>query len=275
MAEEKRDNEVEKTPGESPGEEKKEEKLKSEEIKEEKEFLEEKPREEVEEKTEEKPKEKTEEKAEEKTEDSEKIELLIEDLKEETEEEEKEEKKLSSRVKKFLLLFGIILSLLGIGLGIFILGRMGVFKKKTNKKVILRLETQRIKESIKKKEAEKILEKKNIKKEVEEKFLAKFQQNVYPYTFKIKDFLLPLDNKGFLDVDIILYFKKVDMEEVYRSEVLYRKFFWEVLKKVPKKMWLQDILIQKLEKEILVEMKKKGVKPCPERIKFEAVVLKG
>ncbi|WP_038055144.1 hypothetical protein [Thermodesulfobacterium hydrogeniphilum] len=236
------------------------------------------------------------EKSEEQTEESknqeeadispEKAEILIEDLKEEIQKEEKvketqvesEEEPLKFNFKKILLLTGIFIIIIFCILGIFIAFNLIKGKKTERKEKISYKKREEIylnttstnKNSIitplsKSKVSTKLTISKNVKKEIPQLF-----------KFELKNFLIPLSSKIFLDTDVILYFdKNATMKEIMANEIIYRNIIYSYLRNTPPIAWVNLKQRKELEKKLQKIFEIKKIEPLPKKIEVNGIILKG
>ncbi|WP_028840747.1 hypothetical protein [Thermodesulfobacterium hveragerdense] len=98
----------------------------------------------------------------------------------------------------------------------------------------------------------------------------------YPYKLEMKELLIPVENKDYLNVDMIFYFdNSTTMKEIVNSEIAYREFIYEKLQKVPLSVWFDVNKKKELEEKLKEEIKKKGITPVPQKIEIEGVVFRG
>ncbi|WP_022855118.1 hypothetical protein [Thermodesulfobacterium thermophilum] len=98
----------------------------------------------------------------------------------------------------------------------------------------------------------------------------------YPYKLEMKELLIPVGNKDYLNVDLVFYFdNSTTMKEIVNSETAYREFIYEKLQKVPLSVWFDVNKKKELEENLKEEIKKKGITPVPQKIEIEGVVFRG
>ncbi|HAA84222.1 MAG: Flagellar basal body-associated protein FliL [Thermodesulfobacterium commune] len=98
----------------------------------------------------------------------------------------------------------------------------------------------------------------------------------YPYKLEMKELLIPVGNKDYLNVDLVFYFdNSTTMKEIVNSEIVYREFIYEKLQKVPLSVWFDVNKKKELEENLKEEIKKKGLTPVPQKIEIEGVVFRG
>jgi len=197
----------------------------------------------------------------------EKAEGLVEKLIKSEEKEEVSEEKISKkfRTKDLFFIFGSIFTIVFIIIGIWISLKLikGDFSKKENTNSLSKPEVL-IPESTGFKKLSKIVILKD-EKEVD-----------YPYELKIKNFLIPVGFEEFLRLDITLYFdQNTSTKELTEKEFDFRKILYNYFKNIPIDVWKNTKSVYTLEKKIKERLKEKKIKPLPQKIKLEGVILKG
>ena len=197
----------------------------------------------------------------------EKAEGLVEKLikPEEEKGEAPEEKPKKIKPKEAILILGsvfiVILIILGIWIGLKLI--KGEFKKE---KSLNSLSETNI--SIPEGEAVKKFSKIVISKE--EKKVE------YPYKLELKNFLVPLGLKEFLSLNVTLYFdNSTSAKELADAELDFREKFYSYLKSVSPEVWKDAKEVEVLEEKIKKEFEKENIKPLPQRIRLEGIILKG
>jgi hypothetical protein len=194
----------------------------------------------------------------------EKAEGLVEKLikPEEEKEEVPEEKPKKIKPKDVFLILGsvfiVIFIILGVWMGLKLI--KGEFKKEKNLKSLS--ESNPEGEAIKK--FSKIVISKD-GKEVK-----------YPYKLELKNFLIPLGLKEFLSLNVTLYFdNSTSAKELTDAELYFREKLYSYLKNVSPEVWKDAKEVEALEEKIKKELEKENIKPLPQKIKLEGVILKG
>jgi cell division protein FtsI/penicillin-binding protein 2 len=197
----------------------------------------------------------------------EKAEGLVEKLikPEEEKGEAPEEKPKKIKPKEAILILGsvfiVILIILGIWIGLKLI--KGEFKKE---KSLNSLSETNI--SIPEGEAVKKFSKIVISKEEKEV--------EYPYKLELKNFLVPLGLKEFLSLNVTLYFdNSTSAKELADAELDFREKFYSYLKSVSPEVWKDAKEVEVLEEKIKKEFEKENIKPLPQRIRLEGIILKG
>jgi len=183
---------------------------------------------------------------------------------EEEKEEIPEEKPKKLKPKDLILLIGslfvVILIILGIWIG------LRLIKGETKKEKVKVLSESNV--SIPEGEAIRRFSKIVILKEEKEV--------KYPYKLELKNFLIPLSLKEFLNLNIILYFdNSTSTKELTEAELNFREKLYSYLKNISSDVWKNEKEVEFLEEKIKKELEKENVKPLPQRIKLEGVILKG
>lgn len=197
----------------------------------------------------------------------EKAEGLVEKLiKPEEEKEEVPEKKPKKfKPKDVVLIFGSIFIIISIIFGIWIGLKLikGEFKKE---KGLNSFSESNV--SIPEGEAIKKFSKIVISKEEKEV--------QYPYKLELKNFLIPIGLKEFLSLNVTLYFdNSTSAKELAEAELYFREKFYSYLKNVSPDIWKDTKEIEALEEKIKKEFEKENIKPLPQKIRLEGVILKG
>jgi|YelNatPaOPRAMG01_1025707.scaffolds.fasta_scaffold23083_1 cell division protein FtsI/penicillin-binding protein 2 len=197
----------------------------------------------------------------------EKAEGLVEKLikPEEEKGEAPEEKPKKIKPKEAILILGsvfiVILIILGIWIGLKLI--KGEFKKE---KSLNSLSETNI--SIPEGEAVKKFSKIVISKEEKEV--------EYPYKLELKNFLVPLGLKEFLSLNVTLYFdNSTSAKELADAELDFREKLYSYLKSVSPEVWKDAKEVEVLEEKIKKEFEKENIKPLPQRIRLEGIILKG
>ena len=197
----------------------------------------------------------------------EKAEGLVEKLikPEEEKEEIPEEKPKRIKPKDAFLILGsgfiVIFIILGIWMGLKLI--KGEFKKEKNLKPLSESNI-----SIPEGEAVKKFSKIVIAKEEKEV--------EYPYKLELKNFLIPLGLKEFLSLEVTLYFdNSTSAKEVTDAELNFREKLYSYLKNVSSDVWKDAKEVEVLEEKIKKELEKENIKPLPQKIRLEGVILKG
>jgi len=198
---------------------------------------------------------------------SEKAEGLVEKLIKSEEKEKVSEEKIHKkfRTKDLFFIFGSFFTIVFIIIGIWIGLKLikGDFSKKENINSFSKPEVL-IPESTAFKKFSKIVILKD-KKEAD-----------YPYKLEIKNFLIPIGFEEFLRLDITLYFdQNTSTEELTEKEFDFRKILYNYFKNTPIDVWKNTKNIYTLEEKIKERLKEKKIKPLPQKIKLEGVILKG
>ena len=191
------------------------------------------------------------------------VEKLIKPEEEKEEVPEKEPKKFKS--KDVVLIFGSIFIIISIILGVWIGLRLikGEFKKE---KGLNSFSESNV--SIPEGEAIKKFSKIVISKEEKEV--------QYPYKLELKNFLIPIGLKEFLSLNVTLYFdNSTSAKELAEAELYFREKFYSYLKNVSPDIWKDTKEIEALEEKIKKEFEKENIKPLPQKIRLEGVILKG
>lgn len=211
---------------------------------------------------------------EEKTKESEKLDItpekaegLVEKLIKSEEEEEVSEEKIPKkfRTRDLFFIFGSIFTIIFIIIGIWISLKLikGDFSKKENINSLSEPEVL-IPESTAFKKFSKIV------------ILKDEKETDYPYKLKIKNFLIPIDSKEFLKLNITLYFdQNTSTEELEEKEFDFRETLYSYFKNIPIDVWKDTKNISILKEKIKEKLKEKKIKPLPQEIKLEGVILKG
>jgi hypothetical protein len=168
-----------------------------------------------------------------------------------------------------LKIFGIVLASLGIITGAFFLKHM--LGPKTNKLPIKQFKASSERDLFEKKQLEGKLSlaKKSLKSPKKGPFEA------FAYKTNLSNFLIPLSDKEFLKVEIIIFFSKYEqVKEFKERELIYRKFFYDFLKKVPPAVWYDARKLQSISEKAVQELKKERIVPLPLEIKFDGAILK-
>ncbi len=213
-----------------------------------------------------------------KQEERESAEELVEDLAKE-EERSKEEIEVESAAKfrvfktKFfyLKILGIVLSILGIIAGIVYLKFMFTPKQtniKKSKETIQKTFKKETQEN-KKQSSKSLITKKVIHS------VFKKEKELFGYKATLSNFLIPLSDKEFLKVEITVFFPNHENVKIFKHNTLvYRKFFYFFLKKVPSSVWYDDKKLEELSREAVKEMKLQNIKPVPIKVRFDGAILK-
>jgi hypothetical protein len=184
--------------------------------------------------------------------------------------EEEKEEVLEKKPKKFkpkdvVLIFGSIFIIISIIFGIWIGLKLikGEFKKE---KGLNSFSESNV--SIPEGEAIKKFSKIVISKEEKEV--------QYPYKLELKNFLIPIGLKEFLSLNVTLYFdNSTSAKELAEAELYFREKFYSYLKNVSPDIWKDTKEIEALEEKIKKEFEKENIKPLPQKIRLEGVILKG
>jgi hypothetical protein len=194
----------------------------------------------------------------------ERAESLVEKLiKPEEEVPEEKPKKIKPKDAFFILgsTFIVILIILGIWIGFKLI--KGGFKKEKNLKPLSGSYISISEDEAVKKFSKIVISKEE--KEVE-----------YPYKLELKNFLIPLGLKEFLSLNIILYFdNNTSAKELTGAELNFREKLYSYLKNVSPDIWKDAKEVEVLEEKIKKELEKENIKPLPQKIKLEGVILKG
>lgn len=201
----------------------------------------------------------------------EKVEGLVEKLiksEEEKKEEEAPEKKFTKpKLKEIFFISGSILILIFIILGIWI--GLKLIKGEFNKEK---------EENIKKlSESEVVIPESAVfKKFTKLVITANKKEEEYPYKLELKNFLIPLGLKEFLSLDVFLYFgNNTSLKEITEKELDFREILYSYLKTISADTWKNSKGIQILEEKIKEKLEKEKIKPLPQKIRLEGVILKG
>ena len=80
----------------------------------------------------------------------------------------------------------------------------------------------------------------------------------------------------FLKLNITLYFdQNTSTEELEEKEFDFRETLYNYFKNTPIDVWKNTKSIYTLEEKIKERLKEKKIKPLPQKIKLEGVILKG
>lgn len=212
-------------------------------------------------------KEKSEEKTEEKIDITpERAEGLVEKLikPEEEKEEVPEEKPKKLKPKDLILLLGSLFILILIILGIWM--GLRLIKGETKKEKVKVLSESKV--SIPEGEVFQRFSKIVILREEKEA--------EYPYKLELKNFLIPLGLKEFLNLNVTLYFdNSTSTKELTEAELDFREKLYSYLKNISSDIWKNEKEVELLGEKIKKELEKENVKPLPQKIKLEGVILKG
>jgi len=197
----------------------------------------------------------------------EKAEGLVEKLIKPEEEEKVSEEKIPKkfRTKNLFFIFGSIFTIVFIIIGIWIGLKLikGDFNKKENAKPLSKSKVL-IPESTVFKKLSKIV------------ILKNKEESDYPYKLEIKNFLISVGFEEFLRLNITLYFdQNTSNKELTEKEFDFRKILYNYFKNIPIDVWKNTKNIYTLEEKIKERLKEKKIKPLPQKIKLEGVILKG
>lgn len=97
----------------------------------------------------------------------------------------------------------------------------------------------------------------------------------YPYKLELKNFLIPLGLKEFLSLNVILYFdNSTSAKELTEAELDFREKLYGYLKGISPDTWKNEKEVELLEERIKRELERENIKPCPQKIKLEGLILK-
>lgn len=204
------------------------------------------------------------------------IEELERDFKEESKEipsssEIQKKKTLTFLSQNFLVLLGIGISLILILTGMFFFYQIFIAKKRPLEKIV----SKERKENLEVKSA---LEDQRLNQTLvyfKEKIDLSTSQPNYPYKLEFKNFLVSLDAKNFLKLDVIFYFDRdSDYKEAMHQEIIYRDFIFKFLESIETKNWKEERYVRELEKRILHEMEKRRLKPLPKAVQLDGFLLR-
>ncbi len=211
----------------------------------------------------------------------EKIKKEIEELEKDFKKEEKEtseevnfqrESTIRFIFPNFIVLSGIVACLIFILLGLVFF----YYKFFTGKTIPLENSTF-------KEKTETLESKANVENQTTNQAVSYFKEKVkfstsqinYPYKLELKNFLISVDNKNFLKLDVTLYFEKdSEFKGAVDNELLYRDFIFKFLEKIETKNWKNEVYVKDLEKRLIYEMRKKGITPLPQAVELDGVLLK-
>lgn len=96
------------------------------------------------------------------------------------------------------------------------------------------------------------------------------------YKLELKNFLIPLDSRDFLNLDIFLYFdNSTSIKEITKKELDFRKILYNYFKNFSADKWENIKDIQILEEEVKKKLEKEHISPLPKKVKLEGILLKG
>ena|GEM_PF-1329246 len=210
----------------------------------------------------------------------EKVSGLVEELVEKPEEPYSQETTVeqSDKTKRFSLLkniwfWGILGSIVFLLAGVYLIYKI-LFFQKPQEPLKTELSSEKTEPSFSKETPVNATETSKVAKIIISKIEQK--ENYYPYKFEIKELLIPVENKNYLNVDLVFYFdNSTTMKEIVNQETAYREFIYERLQKVPISVWFDLNKKKELEEGLKEEMKKKGLLPVPQKIEIEGVVFRG
>uniref|UniRef100_A0A7V4JR62 Flagellar protein FliL n=1 Tax=Thermodesulfobacterium geofontis TaxID=1295609 RepID=A0A7V4JR62_9BACT len=191
------------------------------------------------------------------------IEKLIKPEEEKEEVPEEKPKKIKSK-DAFLILgsaFVVIFIILGIWMSLKLI--KGDFKKEKNLKPLS--------------ESNILIPEGEAVKKFSKIVISKEEKEVeYPYKLELKNFLIPLGLKEFLSLNVTLYFdNSTSVKELADAEINFREKLYSYLKNVSPDIWKDTKEVEVLEEKIKKELEKENIKPLPQRIILEGVILKG
>jgi hypothetical protein len=197
----------------------------------------------------------------------EKAEGLVEKLiKPEEEKEEVPEKKPKKfKPKDVVLIFGSIFIIISIVFGVWISLKLikGGFKKGEGLNSFSESNVSNPEGEVIKKFSKIVISKEE--KEVQ-----------YPYKLELKNFLIPFGLKEFLSLNVILYFdNSTSAKELAEAELYFREKLYSYLKNVSPDIWKDAKEVEALEEKIKKEFEKENIKPLPQKIRLEGLILKG
>ena len=196
----------------------------------------------------------------------EKAEGLVEKLIKSEEEEKVFEEKIPKkfRTKDLFFIFGSIFTIVFIIIGIWI--SLKLIKGDFSKKNINFLSKPEV-----------LIPESTVFKKLSKIVILKDEEEAdYPYKLKIKNFLIPIGFEEFLRLNITLYFdQNTSTEELEEKEFDFRKILYNYFKNTPIDVWKNTKNIYILEEKIKERLKEKKIKPLPQKIKLEGVILKG
>jgi len=196
----------------------------------------------------------------------EKAEGLVEKLIKSEEEEKVFEEKIPKkfRTKDLFFIFGSIFTIVFIIIGIWI--SLKLIKGDFSKKNINSLSKPEV-----------LIPESTVFKKLSKIVILKDEEEAdYPYKLKIKNFLIPIGFEEFLRLNITLYFdQNTSTEELTEKEFDFRKILYNYFKNTPIDVWKNTKNIYTLEEKIKERLKEKKIKPLPQKIKLEGVILKG
>ncbi|MCS7278845.1 MAG: hypothetical protein NZ530_02140 [Thermodesulfobacteriaceae bacterium] len=204
------------------------------------------------------------------------IEELERDLKEESKElspsSEIQKKKIPPFFSQnFLILLGIGMSLILILAGIVFFYQIFIAKERPSENIASKekRENLEVKPALEEQRANQTL----VYSKEKIDFLT--SQPNYPYKLEFKNFLVSLDAKNFLKLDVIFYFDRdSDYKEAMHHEIIYRDFIFKFLGSIETKNWKEERYVKELEKRILHEMEKRGLKPLPKAVQLDGFLLR-
>ncbi|AEH23405.1 flagellar basal body-associated protein FliL [Thermodesulfobacterium geofontis OPF15] len=197
----------------------------------------------------------------------EKAEGLVEKLiKPEEEKEEVPEKKPKKfKPKDVVLIFGSIFIIISIVFGVWISLKLikGEFKKGKDLNSFSESNVSIPEGEVIKKFSKIVISKEE--KEVQ-----------YPYKLELKNFLIPFGLKEFLSLNVTLYFdNSTSAKELAEAELYFREKLYSYLKNVSPDIWKDAKEVEALEEKIKKEFEKENIKPLPQKIRLEGLILKG
>lgn len=218
----------------------------------------------------------------------ERIEGLVEDLKEETQVEESLTSKTKAHKFKKLnfikspWMLGVFASIVLLILGMFVLYKLLFYQgKATSKEMSLQIA---LKEETKEVKQNQTLGEDRVKSNdtylppKAETVITKSEQKLanYPYKLELKNFVIPIGVKDFLNMDVVLYFDNhTTMRDIANSEVLYKEAIYQYFQGVSSVMWFDPNKRKELKEKLKEYIQNKKINPTPREIELEVVIFRG
>lgn len=216
----------------------------------------------------------------------ERIEGLVERLEETTQQEKtlvsKFQKSEKLRILKNPWMIGILVSLILLIVGVYTLLNLLFYQKKTlskNQNIKIGIE-ERLEETKKPQISNQTKPETNTTFPFQrtELVLTKTEEKSvnYPYKLELKNFIIPLGVKDFLNVDVIFYFdNQTNMKEIIESEILYREAVYYYFQKISTTVWLDPNKRKEVKEKLKTYIQEKKITPVPKEIDLEGVVFRG
>lgn len=192
--------------------------------------------------------------------------LKEEDKKKDSESLSLEEKPLTTSFfsSKLLIFLGIGLTIILIFLGLIFFYKFFLVKEQTPEKTVSQKDSQTLKE-----------EKPTKTSYSKEKISFSVSETKYPYKLELKNFLVTLDAKNFLKLDVVFYFEKdSELKTAMEKELVYRDFIFKFVQGIKATKWKEESYVKSLEKNLIQEMMKREIKPLPKVVEIDGYLLK-